>query len=272
MNGSKDFGVLTLTAAALGQGEHRQGETRRGLKKGRNQMLLHLEPRLLWPYRKAAILDLLIEPFGLWLVGGVHLATCKPYPNKHWKVACRKNQRRKVFTGILIELPDAADTWRMTARWCVEDALVVTHRVDYRLIDRDFDAASDNESFWGATWPPVGGWPDRTPCPALEQSPPQMEVLPREYEERQKPVTYRDTLNRDGTLIVERSQAFAMPTIEGGRLMKGEFSSRIPPLDAAFRVAAVTTAENSGALPSHPARPEMSPGRERRALLSVKRK
>jgi hypothetical protein len=53
-------------------------------------MLLHLSPRLLWPYKDASIVDLEINPLGLRLVGGVDLITRRPFPNKHYKVACRK--------------------------------------------------------------------------------------------------------------------------------------------------------------------------------------
>jgi len=200
-------------------------------------MLLHLQPRLYSPFKNVAIVDVTIEPFGLRLAGGVDLATGRPYPNNHYAVACRKNKTRKALEGLLIEVPGPVDEWRMTARWSVEAECVVTHRVDYKLLDHDFDTASENQMLWYAACAELGGWSNRWPSPDLRQSRPVMEVLPREYSEREKPVTYRDTLDVERGLIVERCQTFRLPTIERGRLTHPRFRGcRFPPLEAAFRL------------------------------------
>lgn len=217
-------------------------------------MLLHLQPRLYSPCRNVAIVDLAIEPFGLRLAGGVELATGRPYPNKHYAIAYRKNKTRKAFNGILIEIPGPVDEWHMTARWSVEAEIVVTHHVDYRLLDHDFDTASEDQTLWYAACAELGGWSNRWPSPDLRQSRVMMEVVPREYHEREKPVTYRDTLDHERGLIVQRCQAFDMPTIERGRLTKPLISDaeRMPPFESAFRVVPVNVGENAENSPSRP--------------------
>ena len=69
------------------------------------------------------------------------------------------------------------------------------------------------------------------------ESSPLMEVLPREYDELEKPVTYEDTHDTGTGWIVKRSQSFAMPTIERGRLIGSQLDDRLPPIDSAFFVA-----------------------------------
>ena len=54
------------------------------------------------PIRNVALVDLQIDPLGIRLVGGDDLATRRPYPNKMYAVACRK-QGQKAINGILIE-------------------------------------------------------------------------------------------------------------------------------------------------------------------------
>ena len=104
-------------------------------------MLLHIRPRLFSPYQ-VALVDLEVSPLGLHLRGGVDLTTRWPYPNKWQAVACRK-LGNKAIDGILIETGKRLDEWRTTARWAVNASMVVTHRVHYKLLDHDFDAASD---------------------------------------------------------------------------------------------------------------------------------
>jgi hypothetical protein len=61
-----------------------------------------------------------------------------------------------------------------------------------------------------------------------------MKVVPREYDQREKPVTYQDTVNDKGDWFVERRQSFAMPTIERERLANSKLDNRLPRPDLAF--------------------------------------
>jgi hypothetical protein len=100
--------------------------------------------KAVWPPGAAAVaalIDLTVEPFGLYLRGDVDLDTRFPYPNKRIAVACRK-KGRKALNGILIQVPTAVD-FEYTARWAVDAQFVSTHRVMHRLLDKELDAASE---------------------------------------------------------------------------------------------------------------------------------
>lgn len=86
---------------------------------GEPYMLLHFCPRLFSPFKNVAIIDLQIDPIGIRLAGGIHLATRRPFPNKHFAVACRK-EGRKAMNGILIETSMPVEEMHYTARWAVE--------------------------------------------------------------------------------------------------------------------------------------------------------
>jgi hypothetical protein len=196
-------------------------------------MLVHIRPRLFSPFKNVALIDLEIDPLRIHLAGGVDLATRRPYPNKRYAVACRK-QGHKAIDGILIEARTSIDDLRTTARWAIESACFVTHHVHYRILDHDFDAASDDMMLWYAYCAELGGWRNRFPAWAKEIPPiyaePMMEVIPG-YSERRSAT--QDILNERGW-IVDRRQTFSMPTIERERILATKLSERIPPLDAAF--------------------------------------
>src|ERR1700683_4536693 len=101
-------------------------------------MLLHIRPRLFCPFRNTALIDLEIKPLGIHLLGGVDLTTRRHYPNKRYAVACRK-RGHKAFDGILIETETRVTDLLYTARWAIEGELCVTHSVDYKVLDHDFD-------------------------------------------------------------------------------------------------------------------------------------
>ena len=50
--------------------------------------------------------------------------------------------------GILIETPEFIGRFDIKTQWAVEAQLLVTHHVDYRVIDREFLAASDDMMLW----------------------------------------------------------------------------------------------------------------------------
>jgi hypothetical protein len=64
---------------------------------------------------------------------GVDLATRRPYPNKRYAVACRR-EGRKAIEGILIENSPPVEKLDYTARWVVDAEFVATHRVSYKLL------------------------------------------------------------------------------------------------------------------------------------------
>jgi hypothetical protein len=206
-------------------------------------MLWHIRPRLFSPFKYVTLIDLRIDPLGVHLRGGVDLATRRPYPNKEYAVACRK-KGHKATDGILLETATSVDELHSTARWAIEAEFAVTHHVHYKLLDRDWDAASDDMVFWSpcgvAGVAELGGWSNRRPAWAEDHilpihAEPKMEVIPRGC----VCLATEDVLDYEQGWkgwITERTQTFAMPTIERERLLNTDFNRRMPTLDAAFCV------------------------------------
>jgi uncharacterized protein DUF6012 len=197
-------------------------------------MLLHIRPRLLSPFKIVSLIDLRIEPLGIHLLGGTDLTTGRPYPNKFYAVACRK-QGRKALDGILIETEKFVDQFSYTARWAVEAELGVTHQVDYKILDRDFDAASDSMMLWHRCCTELGGWSNRFPSGSETTIPmttePMMEIDPRCFDNRR---SCEDTI--EGGWIVSRREVFYMPTIEPERILQTKLAERMPTIDMAFKL------------------------------------
>jgi hypothetical protein len=195
-------------------------------------MLLHIRPRLFSPFRHVALVALEIEPLGLEFEAS-ELRTGRPYPNKRYAVGCLR-RGRKAVDGILIETATILDEFRCTARWAVCAELVVTHRVDYRVIDHDFDAVSDSMVLWYAT---MDGLANRFPAEAKDVAPmnaePMMEIEPME---RPRSRRLNVDLVEDGW-IVHRHEIFSMPTIERKRITEPRCDElRTPSVELALRL------------------------------------
>lgn len=210
-------------------------------------MLLHLQPSLYSPFEAVALVDLTIEAFALHLQGGTDLVTRRPYPNKRYAVACRK-QGRKALDGILIETTKPISEFTCVTRWAIAAERLAVHHVRYRVLDSEFDAATESMVFWYAFSESLGGWSNRWPEWATEIAPvvgeATMEVLPPDGDGRTAVKNCapglrecRDRVDERGW-IVERHETFAMPTIERQRLLDERCSmhrGRMPPIESAFR-------------------------------------
>jgi hypothetical protein len=197
-------------------------------------MLFHFRPRLLSPFRNVALIDLEIEALDVHLVGGVDLATRRPYPNKRYVVACRK-QGQKAIDGILLEIAKNIKELCYTARWAIEAEFCATHRVDYKLLDQEFDAASDNMILWHACSGELGNWTNRIPPRAKSDIPmvtePIMEVLGCDVDGRRARKDFIEC-----GMIISRHQLFEMPTIERERIINTKLNDRMPPIQTVFRL------------------------------------
>jgi len=201
-------------------------------------MLIHIRPRFYGPFRNVAIIDLKVDPLGLNLSGD-DLQVGRPYPNKEYRVACRKLPTRKALDGILIEAPGFAESFAYTARWAVEASLVVTHRVDYTVMDEEFDAVSDSMVLWYACPAEFGRWRDRRPDWCRNHATPPLEAEPVVEIEPliAKGVRSReDLVDRVTGCIVLRHESFSIPTIERERVLGSGWKERMPPLESAFRL------------------------------------
>jgi hypothetical protein len=173
-----------------------------------------------------ALIDLVVEPFGLRLTQK-ELVTRHPYPNKMHAVACRRIGK-KAIDGILIETPDQSDEFSTMARWAIEAQMVVSHWIEYRSVDREFDAASDKQMLWHGTYGDLGDWSDRTL--RNDQHSPMMQ-LERDMKTGSDVV---DEFDAASGFITRRIQPFDMPTIERGRILECRMFDRIPRIKNAF--------------------------------------
>lgn len=206
-------------------------------------MLLHIRPRLVSKYsREIAITDLRIGELGLHLVGGIDLITRHPYPNRDYFVACRREGRNRSIDGIFIETAGWIETFHSVARWAIEDDWVVEHTVHYSLLDRDFDAASDDMTLWSGRYPEDGGWPDRCPAWCRKLVPCRTEPVMHVVGEDRRKIGETDDEEDKWGFMMRRRQRFAMPTIERERLLAPSSDSRRPGLVSAFRLAGLDCA------------------------------
>jgi hypothetical protein len=206
-------------------------------------MLLHIRPQLYSPF-DVELVSLQSPQLGLTLHSR-DLATRRPYPNKHYSVACRR-EGRKAIEGILIETSKFLEQFDLRAVWAVQAELLAKHTIHYQIIDRDFDAATDKSILWYqfVHWNPATGvtiniGTDRRPewyrnAPQAQKWHTVMEVLP--LEDRGPHI--KDTVING--FIVAREETFAMPTIQREKLFDPRISEfrvdRRPTRASAFKV------------------------------------
>lgn len=199
-------------------------------------MLLHLTPRCFGPVGRyhAELLEYRVKEIGLALVGGVDLATRKPYPHKGYSVGCRVNGTTRADSGLLIET-DPRDQFTTTATWQVHvggRSWEAVHHVAYVLLDNELDAATDDmvlwSGFYGKPW--ANRWPDIIQGPPCNAQP-RFDV----YTASAKIGDVFDTPHAAGAAVVgaiaRREERFYMPTVERVRIVgtSGGFHGRIPP-------------------------------------------
>ncbi|EAQ2882480.1 hypothetical protein EGE62_22840 [Salmonella enterica] len=197
-------------------------------------MLIHLVPRLLACRAnepECELIDFHCPALGLKLRNGIELMAKRPYPNKHYQVACRKIGQ-KAMNGILIETTERVREFTAITRWAVGGDRVVNHQVQYFILDDELDAVSEDMTFWYATGD--GRWTRRWPEVSSQFSP--MEVEPcMELRTRDRKAHSADRLNARGE-VLERSEVFQMLTIERGRIEQFAtvHNDRMPRIEHAF--------------------------------------
>lgn len=202
-------------------------------------MLIHITPRIYQGphgFFDVELVDVRIDQFGLHLRGGVEVAARKPYPNKQYHVACKK-VGQKAICGILLDVGERPKSFVATTRWAVNADRIVVHRVEYVLLDEEFDTATDNMILWHAMSASLGGWSSRWPkldpdaCPANAQ--PRMDILPPAHSGAKRVGEVADTFGPDG-LLAERAEVFRLPTIERERFLSRKVNDRLPSPEMAF--------------------------------------
>lgn len=203
-------------------------------------MLIHVTPEIYLPLDKGnqcRLLDVSVPEMGLLLCDGYELTARRPYPNKGYLVACRRTGR-KAMRGILISAEYSPSVFTVTTRWLYRAKEVLTHNVQYRILDNDYDAVSDSMCLWSS----CGTWTNRWPEWAAKLSP--MQAQPRmsldSNDGREGDI--RNVVSTYG-LLLERSEVFPLHTIESERLFDSHslYGDRMPLPEHAFEASTMAS-------------------------------
>lgn len=180
------------------------------------------------------LIDLVIPRFNISLRAGNEVVTRRPFPNKRIAVASRKGERRAVI-GMLFETDAHVSHFSVVSRWGIDAGSVVTHRIDYVVLDQEFDVASDFQVLWHGD---AGtGLPSRWPNEGDNLTP--AEGAPRMSLHAPSKRATSDKAKQGR--VYERTEQFQMPTLERERWQKeARIWDRLPHAETAFRVPVVT--------------------------------
>ncbi|EAA1730950.1 hypothetical protein F0X33_18800 [Salmonella enterica] len=200
-------------------------------------MLIHLTPRYYARYNDVHvdIIDVEIPELKLILKANVDIIMRAPFPNKNYKVVCRK-KGRKAINGILIEIDGELKNFTVISRWAVNGE-ISRHETYYHVTDNEFDAVTEEDFLWSGFF----NTPYRTRCKEIE-------VGGTLVKRQSAMVTLIDDLNSndgdnywtynkvDGEGFVRfRSEYIMLPTVERERIITSFFGNkRLPSYDDKF--------------------------------------
>lgn len=198
-------------------------------------MLIHLVPKLYLPNAptvSAEMLELKIVELGMTLRGGLDIDVRRPYPNKSYRVAC-KRIGQKAMDGILVRAPAFMRQITTEATWLVNGTLTLKHRIERHVLDEDLDATSDKMTLWYSSR--QEGFEYRWPSCYAALSPvdaqPRMDLLSSTSRPKHDSI---DTVSESG-FVVSRTERFEIPTIESARINPDSpYINRIPPMHHTF--------------------------------------
>lgn len=194
-------------------------------------MMLHIRPRCVVESRcltRIDLIDLRIPELEIHLHAGSDL-TARRHRYEAAVLGVCRNSGRNAIDGILLETRDVVSSFNVLTRWGVsyrsasdqEISRDVTHHVNYLILDSEFNTASDDMLLRN-----LYGWTSRMPAWAAGLAPaggePTMSLQPGGRVQ-----TCVDDIE-DG-VVLERSETFAMPTIEADRVVEAAIiSERMP--------------------------------------------
>ena len=201
-------------------------------------MLIHITPKHFNNSEgmggpRVELLSVVVPEFGLRLVGGKDVVARKPYPNKRYLVACRK-QGQKAISGLLLSTDVVPQHYCVETTWTV-DGQECLHRVLHTVLDSDFDLVSDHMLLWHAYRNFATRWPAcYTDSPA--GSAPMMMVRPSPERARSEFLVTQRFNARTGVLEFKEQQCF-QHSLESARLDASVFyDDRMPDRSSAFEV------------------------------------
>ncbi|HHN1184258.1 TPA: DUF6012 family protein [Pseudomonas aeruginosa] len=142
--------------------------------------------------------------------------------------------RRQPVNGILLDVPGFAPFFTAVTRWSIAGEVLLTHRVEYVVLDDVFDAVSDFPSLWLQLDSTEGQWSDRTPEFVRSPYPARLETPAMKFD---YPLDLLERVRGRG-LGMQNTKIFRLPTIEPGRLMgRGRaIQRRLPAPETAIKI------------------------------------
>ena len=207
-------------------------------------MLIHLTPRFYLQYCDVQVdlVDITIPEFEITLKNNVDLMIKTPYPNKCYKVACRK-KGRKAINGIFIETDEWVGDFTVITRWSVTGVdgegitTIVSHTTHFHVNDSDYDAVTECQMLWSdfynTPYESRKNSIQETWIPARDQ--PRMFPFDNDERESERFNQYYNHINHN-SLITERVEYYTVPTVERERLIVPFFGNdRFPSKEDVFQ-------------------------------------
>lgn len=201
-------------------------------------MLIHVTPRMHISHfvDSCELVSLDIAELGVSLTS-TDLVARQPFPNKRIWAAC-KRVGRKAICGVLFETEEHVHDFTSKARWMVDGELLVTHTTKYKIIDDKYDCVTDNMLLWYGHSSDNREWENRWADWAKDLSPaqaqPRMEIVGVGPHALPNETNRVDRVSVNGVLM-ERTEEFAMLTVQRDRLLNSYDVVRVPTLDSAFQ-------------------------------------
>lgn len=191
-------------------------------------MLIHLTPRYYAKYSdvQVDVIDVEIPQLKLILKANVDIVLRTPFPNKNYKVVCRK-KGRKAINGILIESAGELNNFTVITRWAVNGE-ISRHETYYHVNDNEFEAVTEEHFLWSGFF----NTPYRARCKEIEEG----DTL---VKRQSTMVTLVDDLNsNDGDnywtynkidnagFVRFRAEYIRLPTVERERITASFFGNK----------------------------------------------
>lgn len=195
-------------------------------------MLIHITPRIYIPHavKSCEMTSLKIEQLGVYF-SGEQIAVRKPYPNRRFHVACRRNNRRAI-QGLLFSVGVAPSEFTVESEWLINGSSCAKHSVKYEILDEEMGAVSDNMLLWYAD--SAQKYALRWPQWAQSMSP--VEAMPTmEFAAGSLPLRPRRSDVVQAGHLISRKEVFGMHTLEKSRLFDSN-SDRMPNIWDAFHI------------------------------------
>lgn len=126
------------------------------------------------------LIDVNFPEFNCVLLPEEHLKVGKPYKNKKILVASLVSEN-KAEAGFFVDTPPGCTEFSMITRWLLDGKRPVTHQINFKLDDQEYDFASQEAIFWSKSDDEnntvISRWPESVEVRACSLVTPKMKVV-----------------------------------------------------------------------------------------------